>query len=152
MIKGKLEWLLVFLISAGVLALFIPAILEARKDSIVDYINSVRVKPLKEDKFLNRLAIKRCVELTKWEHQDIWSVTYDIMWASGRTGLVQRYFYAGENLANGFSNDRDAFVALQNSPTHKSNNESVTYQKIGVGRCNNKLLGKTIVLLFAGNK
>lgn len=81
----------------------------------------------------------RCQSLKEWSHKDfpkkdIWKLKYN---------------YAGENLARNFPNATSTYQALQNSPTHKLNNESKNYQKIGIANCQNNL-GNVTVFLFGG--
>lgn len=81
----------------------------------------------------------RCQTQTEWSHvgfprKDIFKL---------------KYKYAGENLALNYPNATSTYLALQNSPTHKTNNESKNYQKIGIANCNNKL-GNETVILFGG--
>lgn len=148
--QNRLVWLLAFLISAMVMTMFLPAMLEAKELSLIDHINSVREKPLKEDKFLTGLAAERCRTMQEWSHQEFYSYANEIMYTYSWRGIKTRNKYAAENLANGYANDKDAFVALQASPSHKSNNESKLYQKVGVTRCKNDI-GLITVLLFSGN-
>lgn len=148
--QNRLAWILAFLISACVLTMFIPAMLESREPTLIDYINSVREKPLKEDKFLTGLAVDRCKTMTEWSHNGFYWYANEIMYTYSWRGIKTRNKYAAENLANGYANDKDAFVALQASPSHKANNESKLYQKIGVARCINSV-GLVTVLLFSGN-
>ena len=150
--QNRLVWLLAFLISAMVVTMFIPAMLEAKELTLIDHINSVREKPLKEDKFLTGLAKKRCANMESWEHggYSYWETRSEILYKYTRYGITNRYKVAGENLTDGYIKDVDIFAALQNSPTHKANNESKEYQKIGVAKCKNSV-GLVTVILFAGN-
>jgi uncharacterized protein YkwD len=43
------------------------------------------------------------------------------------------YKYAGENLAEGFDNDLQAFVALMNSKSHRDNILNTKYKQVGIG-------------------
>lgn len=148
--QNKITWLLAFLISAMVMTMFIPAMLEAKELTLIDHINSVRSKPLKEDKFLTDLAADRCRTMKEWSHQQFYSYANEIMYTYSWRGIKTRNKYAAENLANGYANDKDAFIALQASPSHKANNESELYQKAGVSKCWNKV-GLVHVILFSGN-
>ena len=149
--QNKITWLLAFLISAMVMIMFIPAMLEAKEPTLIDHINSVRSKPLREDKFLTGLAKDRCKTMSEWSHNGFYSYANEIMYTYSWRGIKTRNKYAAENLANGYANDKDAFMALQNSPSHKANNESELYDKIGVSKCWNKV-GLVHVILFSGNK
>lgn len=148
--QNRLVWLLAFLISAMVMTMFIPAMLESKELTLIDHINSVREKSLKEDKFLTKLSEDRCKTMSEWSHNGFYSYANEIMYTYSWRGIKTRNKYAGENLANGYANDKDAFLALQASPSHKANNESKLYQKIGVAKCTNKV-GLVTVILFAGN-
>lgn len=149
---NKVAWLLAFLISAMVMTMFIPAMLEAKELTLIDHINSVRSKPLKEDKFLTNLAKKRCAKMESWEHggYSYWETRSEILYKYTRYGITSRYKVAGENLAEGYTKDVEIFKALQNSPLHKGNNESLEFQKVGGAKCINKV-GNVTVILFAGN-
>ena len=56
----------------------------------------------------------------------------------------------GENLALNFRDATSTIQALQNSPTHKANDISKNYTKIGVSNCFNKIVNVTVIL-FGGN-
>ena len=146
--QNKITWLLAFLISSMIITMFIPAMLESKELTLIDHINSVRSKPLKEDKFLTGLAALRCKSMVEWSHNGYPS--YEILYKTTRWGIVNRNKYAGENLAEGYTKDVEIFKALQNSPLHKGNNESLEFQKVGIAKCINKV-GNVTVILFAGN-
>ena len=148
MSQNKIAFILALILSGMIMVSFIPAMLESKELTLIDHINSVRSKPLKEDKFLTNLAALRCKSMVEWSHNNYPS--YEILYKTTRWGIVNRNKYAGENLAEGYTKDVEIFKALQNSPTHKANNESLGYQKIGVAKCNNKV-GLVTVILFAGN-
>lgn len=145
-----LAGLLAFVLSAYLVGWFLHAMLEAKELTLIDHINSVRSKPLKEDKFLTNLAADRCRTMKEWSHGGFYSYANEIMYTYSWRGIKTRNKYAAENLANGYANDKDAFVALQNSPSHKANNESELYDKVGVSKCWNKV-GLVHVILFSGN-
>jgi uncharacterized protein YkwD len=152
MSQNKTAFILALILSGMIMVSFIPAMLEAKELTLIDHINSVRSKPLKEDKFLTELAKKRCSSMESWEHggYSYWETRSEILYKYTRNGVVNRYKVAGENLAEGYTKDVEIFKALQNSPLHKGNNESLEYQKVGVARCINKV-GNVTVILFAGN-
>lgn len=149
---------IIYLFAYGVLLLIswmfawvlISAVAESKELTLIDHINSVRSKPLKEDKFLTNLAAERCRTMKEWSHSDFYSYANTIMYTYSWRGIKTRNKYAAENLANGYANDKDAFIALQASPSHKANNESELYDKIGVSKCWNKV-GLVHVILFSGN-
>ena len=149
--QNKTAFILALILSGMILVSFIPAMLEAKELTLIDHINSVRSKPLKEDKFLTNLAAERCRTMKEWSHSDFYSYANTIMYTYSWRGIKTRNKYAAENLANGYTNDKDAFIALQASPSHKANNESELYDKIGVSKCWNKV-GLVHVILFSGNK
>jgi uncharacterized protein YkwD len=150
MTQNKLAFILALILSGMIMVMFLPALTEARELTLIDHINSVRSKPLKEDKFLTNLAAERCRTMKEWSHQQFYSYANEIMYTYSWRGIKTRNKYAAENLANGYANDKDAFIALQNSPSHKANNESELYQKAGVSKCWNKV-GLVHVILFSGN-
>lgn len=146
--QNRVAWILALLISLFVVSMLLSGIASA--ETLVNHINSVREKPLKEDKFLTGLAADRCKTMSEWSHNGFYSYANEIMYTYSWRGIKTRNKYAAENLANGYANDKDTFAALQASPSHKVNNESKLYQKIGVAKCKNDI-GLITVLLFSGN-
>ena len=57
------------------------------------------------------------------------------------------YIYAGENLAKGFVNSRDAVDAWMNSPTHRDNMLSKQYKEVGFAIVEGTLQGEETVLI-----
>jgi len=57
------------------------------------------------------------------------------------------YIYAGENLAKGFVNSRDAVDAWMNSPTHRDNILSKQYKEVGFAIVEGTLQGEETVLI-----
>ena len=89
-------------------------------------INLFRTIPLTESAILNTRAEIRAEQLcedNQWSHDNYRQSFDGIAWD-----------YAGENLAKGFNNDIEIFVALMNSETHKANMLNQNYTKIGIGR------------------
>lgn len=109
-------------------------------------INSVRPTqfPLQTEPVLQRLAEKRCSSTVSFSHDDFWS-TY----SKFEQGLGYRN--VGENLALNFSNSESAFSALENSPTHRRNDHSLYFQKVGVATCQKSFGNWFTVIEFAGN-
>lgn len=101
-------------------------------------INSIRTQPLVIDKSLTKIAEVRCINMKEWSHAGFPSKQ-----------INKKYYYAGENLALDFTDNKLMFTALQNSPTHNANMIEKNYQKIGIAKCKNKL-GNTTVMLFGG--
>jgi uncharacterized protein YkwD len=109
-------------------------------------INSVRPTqfPLKVDYQLQKLAEKRCISTTTFTHDDFWSTYSNLELGLG-------YRNAGENLALNFSKTEDIFKALENSPTHRKNNHSLYFQKVGIASCEQSFGNWFTVIEFAGN-
>jgi len=97
--------------------------------------------PLKNDLILNKVAEQRCKEMKVWSHNGWLNYTPKI--------FKKGYYYAGENLANGFYNATSTIKALEASPTHYLNNHSKNYTHVGIANCNNKV-GNITVIIFAG--
>lgn len=57
------------------------------------------------------------------------------------------YIYAGENLAKGFVNSKDAVDAWMNSPTHRDNILSSQYEDVGFAIVEGNLQGEETVLI-----
>lgn len=152
--QNKTAFILALILSGMIMVSFIPAMLESKELTLIDHINSVRSKPLKEDKLLNEIALNRCKAMQEWTHEGWQPYANEIMYQYGRYGITQRYRIAGENLAlanpGKVPTNKEWFDALQASVTHKANNESLEYQKVGSAKCKNKV-GNVTVLLFAGN-
>lgn len=108
-------------------------------------INSIRqpALPLKSDIRLDRLAQERCMTMANFSHEGNFS---------GRMIYDLRYFYVGENLANGFPDATSTVKAWQASPTHNSLIQSKEYSRVGIGHCNNLSIGYTSVMLLGGYK
>jgi uncharacterized protein YkwD len=104
-------------------------------------INAERVKPLKVDPLLTHYAETRADFLCKseqWSH-DGWG-----HW----TGTS--FTWIGENLARGFTSDKEANKALMASPSHRANLLDPRFTNIGIAEkdCG----GKTYIIeLFGGN-
>jgi len=103
------------------------------------FINSVRAQPLKYNPKLENIAMQRCVSMREFSHYDYFTIYSKKIHKLG-------YKYTGENLGMDFTDDKSLFNALQNSPTHKANNESKNFQNIGIAKCKN-----LTVMLYSGN-
>lgn len=101
-------------------------------------INSVREKPLKYSPKLENIAMQRCITMKGFSHDD-----YKTIYSKKIEKLG--YVFTGENLGKGFSDDNSLFKALQNSPTHKANNEAKRFKEIGIAKCKD-----LTVMLYAG--
>lgn len=102
-------------------------------------INSVRETPLKTNPILTYYANKRCVSMTEFSHKDYYNYYSKELSSFG-------FKTTGENLAKGYTKDKDIFNALQASPTHKANNESKDFKSIGIAKCKNKIGTMTVIL------
>lgn len=140
--QNKITWLLAFLISAMVMIMFIPAMLEAKEPTLIDHINSVRSKPLREDKFLTDLAADRCRTMKEWSHLDYYN--------NYSKKIERKYKYTGEVLAVDFYTSTTTVEAWLNSPSHKEILLAKRYTRIGSSVCKNTL-GLLTVVEFAGN-
>lgn len=111
------------------------------------------VSSLKLDPQLSKAASKKAddmFELDYWAHNS----------PDGKTPWVfiknsgYNYVYAGENLARGFSDAKDAINAWMASPTHRANMLSSNYQDVGFAVKIGKLNGEETVLIVEefGNK
>jgi len=124
------------------MAMFIPAMLEAKELTLIDHINSVRSKPLKEDKFLTNLAAERCRTMKEWSHLDYYN--------NYSKKIERKYKYTGEVLAVDFYTSTTTVEAWLNSPSHKEILLAKRYTRIGSSVCKNTL-GLLTVVEFAGN-
>lgn len=102
-------------------------------------INSVRNQPLKYSPELENIAMQRCISMKEFSHQEYLTIYSKKIHNLG-------YKYSGENLGMDFIDDKLLFTALQNSPTHKANNQSKNFQNIGIAKCKN-----LTVMLYSGN-
>ena len=93
--------------------------------------NLVRDVPLQESAILNQRAEIRAEQLCEdrqWSHLGFESSFKGLDWD-----------YIGENLAQDFTTDLDAFIALMGSPRHRFNILNKNYSEIGIGhskKCN----------------
>ena len=97
--------------------------------------------PLMENVFLDQRAQVRAdhlCSLNQWSHRD-WEDSFALM----------SYWYHGENLARGTSNEASVEKALLASPTHRSNILDPHFTKVGFGYSEKCQL---TVELFAGEE
>lgn len=103
---------------AGEKEIILPA------SNVTNLVNTVRQTPLKESLALNNIAQAKAEDMCKkdyWGHGD---------WLKFYKGY--EYKYAGENLAEGFS-EPEAVKAWVKSPEHYKNMVDKNFQFIGVG-------------------
>lgn len=120
--------------------LFLLSSSYAKADSIVSYINQERAnylsKPLTENSILDKTAkYKACdmVSRNYWSHID----------PDGKYSweYIRKYGYkykkAGEDIARGFTSDKEIVKAWVSSPPHKTVLVDPKYREVGIGRCGN---------------
>lgn len=101
--------------------------------NIGEKINSIRITPLELSEDLNSRAQIRAVEVDANFSHDGWERSF------ASSGCSQ----FGENLVEGFSNNKQRFKALSESPKHLENMINPMFDTVGFGFYNNK-----IVILF----
>ncbi|MBK3496855.1 hypothetical protein JFL43_18705 [Viridibacillus sp. YIM B01967] len=106
------------------------------QDQIVNSINKERkkmkLKPVKQDPKLTKLAIIRSVDMEKNRYFSHTSPIYG-SWNNLLKGSSYRTNSAGENIAAGYQTANSYMNGWMNSAGHRANILSPNYQKVGVG-------------------
>ena len=131
---------------------------DTTKSSLVNFVNRDRLSlgllPLIENKKLDQAALlkaKDILEKDYFSHQSPEGTT-PWYWFSK---IGYNYKYAGENLAIGFLNSEDVYIAWVNSKSHKENIVNSNYQEVGTAVLIGEYKGNTTtvaVQLFGSPK
>lgn len=119
-------------------------------DNIISLVNKDRIKfglnELKPNVNLTTAAYAKANDMVQKQYWDHYGPNGETPWDFMKNAGYH-YYYAGENLAKGFTTAEGCHTALMNSPTHRENILSPEYADIGIAVIDANLLGEDVVLL-----
>lgn len=118
--------------------------------SLIELTNEERLKyglnELSADINLTSAAYAKANDILTNQYWDHYGPSGQTPW-SFMISAGYNYYYAGENLAKGFSSSEGVHQALMNSPTHRENILGTNYQDIGIAVVEGDLLGEKVNLV-----